>query len=125
MAGSIINNIRDVKVLDDNGNPALNVTGDVDVEFSSADNLLITNLSVPVAATEVSLALETDVQQILIRSRIRATLQIGLAVGESGSNYITLKPGAVLTLDKMKLNSQTIYLQSDVGSNTIEILQWY
>lgn len=125
MAGSIINNIRDVKVLDDNGNPALNVTGDVDVEFSSADNLLITNLSVPVAATEVSLALETDVQQILIRSRIRATLQIGLAVGESGSNNITLKPGAVLTLDKMKLNSQTIYLQSDVGSNTIEILQWY
>ena len=90
-----------------------------------ADTLTMLNTSVPTAATEVSQALIADVKQVLIRSRIKgATLRIAFNSGETSTNYLTLNPRTNLVLDKFNITSQTLYFQSDIGSNTIEIVQW-
>ena len=85
----------------------------------------ITNLSVPLAATEVSHTLATNLKQVLIRSRLRkAELQIAFTATESGSKYVTIPKNGVFVADDLNLTGKTLYLQSSLAANTIEILEW-
>lgn len=97
----------------------------VESSESIAANIGVNNLSMPTANTEYSLALESGIRQLTVRSRITSTMKIAFVSGETTTNFITLEPGAVLVLDKMKLTGKTIYISSNVDSNTAEIIQQY
>jgi hypothetical protein len=84
----------------------------------------IVNKSVPTAATEVSQTITDDTKSLIIRSRDKtAQLQLAFTATESATKYITIRPSTVLTLDQLQLTSKTLYVQSDKGSNTVEILE--
>ena len=91
---------------------------------TGAINKKITNLSVPTADTEVSLALTGTTKGLLIRSRNVGRLQIGFNATESGSNYLTLNRGCVYSITGIEWTSSTIYLQSNI-IDTIEIVEYY
>jgi len=82
----------------------------------------ITNLSLPVIDTEVAHALVANLKEIIIRNRDKAEIKFSFVLGESGTKYVTLNAGAVLSLDSLKFTGETIYLQSPKVS-TVEILE--
>jgi len=84
----------------------------------------IFNLSAPTANTEVSQALPTGTKQLLIRVRARARAQFSFVSGESSTKYITIRPGTVYKAEGLKLTGQTLYIQTDAASQTIEIETW-
>jgi hypothetical protein len=90
-----------------------------------ARNIEITNLSVPLASTEVSHVLQSNVKRIVLRARNLAKLQVAFVATESGTKYITVPKGVTLDLDGIDLSSSTIYVQSDKASTTVEILETY
>lgn len=90
-----------------------------------AKNVSITNLSVPLVATEVSHVLQSSVKRIVMRARNYAQLQIAFVSTESGTNYITIPQGATLDLDGIDFLSKTVYVQSNKASTTVEILELY
>jgi hypothetical protein len=88
-----------------------------------AKNVLITNVST-VAITETSHVLQQNLNELVIRSRNMINLRLAFASGETINNYVTLKPGAVLSLGGLDLASTTIYIRSD-SDDTVEILELY
>jgi hypothetical protein len=96
-----------------------------EITVTGATSSRITNLSVPIAFTEVSHLLQTNVKQLIIRSRNLANLQIAFVSTESGTKYLTIPPGCNLKLDNIEFSSTTLYIQSSTASTTVEILELY
>lgn len=92
-------------------------------KFTQSKNATITNLSVPLAATEVSHSLQSGLNSVIIRSRNRAELQIAFVATESGTNYITIPRGTSLSLESLEFSGETLYVQSSAAGNTVEILE--
>ena len=99
-------------------------TDQINVDIVNAETPLITNLSIGSTSTEFSHALQAGLKQIVVRSRVLATLQLAFVATESGTKYITLKPGTVLELNDLDFSSKTLYVQSDTIT-TVEILELY
>ena len=99
--------------------------GTQSVSISGAQNNKITNLSIPVANTEVSHGLTASLKQVIIRAREVVELKIAFTATESGTKYLTIPKNASLELINLDFSSTTLYVQSPVGSITVEILELY
>lgn len=86
--------------------------------------LTLYNLSAPVAGTEYSQVLANGTKQFTIVNRGRSKIQWTTVSGESGTNYASIKPGATYSSPDVNLTSVTIYLQTNVNTQTIEIMEW-
>ena len=86
----------------------------------------ITNLSIPLAATEVSLALSSGLKKLLFRLRSsNATLQYAFISTESGTKFITLEPNTVYYEENLNLTGVILFVQADKASQTLEVLEWF
>ena len=94
------------------------------VTVSAAQNTKITNLSLVAADTEYSLALQSNLKQLIIRNRDIARTKVSFASGQSGSLFITIPKGGTLTLDQLDFTGETLYLQANKIS-VAEILELY
>src|SRR5258706_561978 len=83
----------------------------------------IYNISVVLANTEYSQALNPSVKFFTIRTRGIARLQIAFDPGDSGTNYLTIPAGAALTQDSLNF-SGTLYLQANQPGQVVEVLEW-
>lgn len=83
----------------------------------------IFNIVVASANTEVSQVLPTNTKKFIIRTRNRSELKLAYVSGESSTNYVTIKKGAVFEDANLYLN-QTIYFQVDNAGETVEILTY-
>ena len=113
---------------DKDGDTAVNVIVNQDaadpipvVFTSSASTPTITNLSVPLANTEVSHALTASVKEIYLRVRGIANLQYAFTATESGTKFITVPKGAHHIIEGINITSGTLYVQCDKASQTVEI----
>ena len=86
-------------------------------------NKLITNLSIT-ASTEATHTLQTNLNGIIVRARGNTELRIAFVSGETDTNYITIRKGAVLSLTGLDFPQATLYVQGD-GADTVEILELY
>lgn len=93
---------------------------------AAAANPTIFNIDCPLANTEYSQDLPDKTKQFLIKVRDGgAIMKVAFIVGESGSNYITIHPGANhLQLD-ISVMSKTVYFQLNKPDKLVEILAWY
>jgi hypothetical protein len=89
-----------------------------------ATNPVIYNLDMPNAGTEYAQSLNQSVKKLMIRMRTKAKAQIAFVAGDTSVLYFTLEPGAVYFEENLDLTGATIYLQSNVGSQVAEILEW-
>lgn len=97
----------------------------VSVTISASQNIKITNLSMPLANTEYSLLLTNNLKQLIIVSRSMARLQIAFTSTESGTKFITIPKGTSLSLFDLDLTGKTLYIQGDVPTSTVEIMELY
>lgn len=101
---------------------------DVDGLHVVIDNLpssspTVFNVSVPLANTEMSQALGSNVKKILLRARGASRTQFSFVSGESNINFITIPAGASYHVDQLNF-SGTIYFQTSKGGEVVEILAW-
>lgn len=88
----------------------------------SATTPTMTNLSLPTPDTEVSHVLQTDLKQLLFKTRDRKSLKYAFVSGESGTKYMTVPPSGIVVLDGLSFSGKTLYLQSP-SVTTVEILE--
>jgi len=100
------------------------VLKDLNAEITLSSTSKITNLAVALADTEVSLALTSNVKQLLIRARDNTILKYSFVSGESGSTYITIPKGCTRCLDGIDFSSTTLYIQGNKAT-TVEIEELY
>lgn len=90
---------------------------------SAAENIQFDNLDTPAASAEYQFDFETNVKQFTLKSRdVTATLEVRLV---SSGDYISLLGGAALTIDKIKIPTQSVFITSNVAGNVIEIIQTF
>lgn len=83
----------------------------------------IFNLNIPTANIEVSQIMPVNTKGFLVRSRNRSTLKIAYNLGDTNTQYLTLKPGAVYD-DKNYYSTLTVYFQSSANGETVEIVAY-
>lgn len=83
----------------------------------------ITNLSIPLAATEVPHVLQNEVQKIEIRARGSSRLQYSFVSGQSGTVFVTIPRGKSEKIEGINYTG-TIYIQASEGSEIVEITEW-
>ena len=94
-----------------------------DVLASTAPQIAI--LAMPTAATEYSIALPAGCRQFQIKLRSSASLQVAYVSGQSGISYITVPRHCFYAESDIKLDGTiTIYMQSQVASQELEVLTW-
>lgn len=84
----------------------------------------IQNSTIAVADTEQSYIFPVNTQTFLIRPRGGATLRIAFAAGTSGSDYLTVSPGAFYSQDNVAISPLTIYFQSPTAGLVVELISW-
>lgn len=84
----------------------------------------IFNLATPLANTEYSQAIPSGTTKLLIRARSTAQLQFAFSVGDSSTNFITIPRGTSYSSDNLLLSGVTLYIQSSLAGNVIEVLTW-
>jgi len=80
--------------------------------------------NVAVGTSEVSQVLSANTKRFSIRLRGNATLQLGYAVSESSTKFITIGPG--VDYEEMNLNapSLTLYFKASKAAQIAEIVEW-
>ena len=78
-----------------------------------------------VSGTEYSHLLQSNVKQLIIRSRDFAQLQVAFVATESGTKFMTVPKGNSLFLNDIEFSSTTIYIQSTSNNDVAEILELY
>lgn len=100
----------------------------VTVNFSpvTAQDPTIINLALGVKGTEGSFALPLNTVKFSIKARGKAKLQFSFTMGQSNTNFVTIKKGAVYQDEGLELDSiQTVYVQSpDTDNEDVEIVYW-
>lgn len=84
----------------------------------------IYNIDLTLANTEYSQAITNGAVKITLRTRLASNLKVSFTATESGVKYITIPPGASYEINTIRTNNLTLYVQSDVAANVLEIVEW-
>lgn len=95
------------------------------VSLERSTEVLITNLNIPSANTEVSHVLQNKLHEIIIKAREYARLKIAFVSGDTVVSYLTIEKGAVLFLGEIDFTGKTLYIQSSVAGVTVEIVELF
>lgn len=94
------------------------------VEGSGGDTTrTIYNIALGPVDTEQSQALPADTKKFLIKTRGTNLLKLAFVMGDSGTDFITIKGGAVYTDDQFT-SSITLYFQSPGTGDVVEIIAY-
>ena len=97
------------------------VTGNLTPALSQT----VYNVAAAVAGTEYSQVLSNNVKKFAIKCRGNAQIQLAFVSGQTGSNFITIPSGAVLSEDSLLLTGKTLYFQTNKPTQIVEILEWF
>ena len=84
----------------------------------------IQNISLALADTEYTVTLPASTKRFRLQVRGTSKLKLAYTLGQSGSNYITVWPGAYYTETELDINSLSIYVQASKSGEILEIVSW-
>ena len=86
---------------------------------------LIDTLALTIAATELSFVFPDFTRHILIQNRNNGLLKLGfIATSTAGTDYWTIWPGNWLQYSLVVESPLTVFLQSPIAAQTVEIKHW-
>lgn len=95
------------------------------ISVSSVGTPQIFNVSAPDKNTEYSQILPDNTAQFQLRARnSKAKLHISYVLNATSTNYFTVMPGNIFTIDSVKLIGKTLYIKSSKDDTTVEIMTW-
>lgn len=96
--------------------------GRATIESSSSPKIY--NVICTLANTEYSQVLSDGVKKLIVRTRGNGSLQVCFESGNSNVEFITIPCGATYSEDNLNLSGVTLYFQTNVASEIVEILEW-
>lgn len=96
-----------------------------DVQITYANSHKVSNPILATANTEYTIPLVANCKQLILKSRTIAKLQLSFISGDSNLKFITIYPGASLSLTEINFVSENIYVQSNKNSTTLELLELF
>jgi hypothetical protein len=84
----------------------------------------IENVTITTANTEQSHTFPTGTMKFLLRPRGNGKIKLSHDIGNSGSTYLTVSPGAVYESPDFKPLPKTIYFQSPTAGLVVEMESW-
>lgn len=85
----------------------------------------IFNLTLTLAGTEYPQAIPLNARKFVLRERSGGSdLQLAFALGESGTNFVTIPAGSSKALDGVYLSGLSLFLQSPDAGKIVEIEVW-
>ena len=94
------------------------------INLSNVDTPTIFNVTMATKGTEYSQLLPDNTARFILRARNNAKLQLSYISGQTDSNYLTIIPGNIYTVEAVKLTGKTIYFQSTKDNTIVEIVTW-
>jgi len=86
---------------------------------------VVTNIPVASSGTETSFVFPVGTKKIFMKVRDNARLQLSFTSGQSGTNYVTIPPGANYCEPSLNLTSSlTAYFQVSKAAQVVEVLYW-
>lgn len=124
-----------VLLVDENGNPVnqdnpLPTEAVINLSATKPDTQGVFNTLVTAANTEFSVVLpaKTEIFTIRVKSNKAIVLRYSFQVGQSGVNFIQVRPGSIRKISGLSFDVPTsIYFQLnkiEVGGTTVEIETW-
>lgn len=99
-------------------------TSSAEVTLTSGNtNTVVNNVVIVDANTEQSFALPSNCKSFLIRVRELVDLKLSYAIGESGTEFLTLRAGTVYS-DLNFYSNQSLFFQCATAGVTIEIVTY-
>lgn len=105
----------------DDGNP---LPVEATINVSNVGTPTIFNVAAANKGVEYSQLLPDNTAQFILKARNGAKLQLSYVSGQTGTNYLTLTPGNIYTVESVKLTGKTIYFQSSKDDTVVEIVTW-
>jgi len=94
-------------------------------EIEGVKNPTIANETILLANTEYEYSLPLNTKRFFMQNRDNGLVKVAYEMNESGTQYVTIFPGGVLTeLGIKKLDQLKIYFQSTKSNQTLEIMSW-
>lgn len=85
----------------------------------------IQNISIVLANTEYIVTIPAGTRKFELKVRDSVQMKLAYVVGQSGTNYITIKPGVRYYQEDLMLSSSlVIYVQLLKPNQTLEVLAW-
>ena len=110
---------NDIRSCGDNDVTVTNTVTTIDTNTTATTY----NVSVPLASTEVSLALPSNCKEFILRSRGREEVKLAYTATESGTKFLTVR-GTAVYRDSNFYAAQTIYFQTSVPGAIIEVVAY-
>jgi hypothetical protein len=86
---------------------------------------LIDTLVLTVAATELSFALPAFTRHFIVQNRNNGLLKLAFVLADTaGTDYLTIFPGNFVQYSLNVESPLTLYLQSPIAAQTVEIVHW-
>ena len=95
--------------------------GRLQAEVPEISSYSVANVSVPTAATEVSITVPDSAMWISIYNRTDGLTKLAFVSGESATNYVTINPGDCHEYSKKSGASMVLYVQCPKASQMIEL----
>lgn len=84
----------------------------------------ITNFTATLADTEYEIALPSNTVRFRIAVRGTAKLKLAFTATESGTNYITVWPGAYYLEGDISRANTSLFVQSSKAGEIVEVVSW-
>lgn len=94
------------------------------IPIAGANDVRLTNLSLPTPNVEVSFSLISSLKGIEIKNRNPYEVKFSFISGDSGITYFTIPKYAAYAKDNITFTGKSMYFQS-VGISVLEILEYY
>ena len=94
------------------------------VNLTGVTTPTIQNVTLATAGTEYTITLPANTERFKIRVRGSSKLQIAYTSGQTGTNYISIYPGACYEEAALDIASLSIYVQASKSGETLEIVSW-
>jgi hypothetical protein len=97
----------------------------LNVSSPAVTTATIVNSTLTNANQEYSFTLPANTQRFTLRLRTPGVLKLSYVVGTSGTNYMTIPPGASLSEDGLATTgSYVLYVQSPQSGAVVELVSW-
>jgi len=119
--GGIAKRALDVFVRNDAANPVPIELAHIPLKIPE-----VYNLTSPVlVSTEFSQALSAGTKEFrIINKSLANELKVGFAVGESGTDFVTIPADGEIRQPNLLLAAQTLFMQTSGSAIRVEILEW-
>lgn len=84
----------------------------------------IANVAIASADTEQSHSFPAGTKRFFVKPRGAGKIKLSHIATQSGSNYITIWPGAVYDSNEVAASPYTIYFQSPIAGLVVEMESW-